>query len=531
MPSRLPTVLLRAALGLVAPAPVSFSASAPQILQVGNGVDPQELDPQVITGIPEARILRALFEGLVICDAQGKIAPGVARSWDISSDALVYTFHLRPDARWSNGRAVTAEDFVRSYQRILSPGLGAMNADRLHHVAGAEDFHRGRITDFGRTGFVALGPHTLQVRLRQPATFLLNLMTMPEWLPVPVDVVAQAGPVAQPGNRWTRPETFVGNGAFVLKTWRNGQKLVVARSPTYWDRARVQLDEIHFHPVDNPNVEERMFRSGQLHMTSIVPLSKIATYRREMPASLRIDPYGGVYYYLFNTRRAPFTDARVRRALAYAIDREALVRNVTLAGETPAVSFVPQGITGYRSTHPFKPDLAEARRLLAAAGFPAGRGFPPVELLYNSSENHRAIAEAVQQMWRKNLGLEVTLANQEWKVYLDSINRSHAFQVARAGWISAEPHIHLGRWQTGNASNHAQWSHPEYDRLLEEALAAPTTEARFACYRQMEQILNDEMPIAPIYFYTLPRLMSPKVTGYRTLMEDSFPWKEVGLGP
>lgn len=516
---------------LILAAPILSAAAPVKILQVGNGADPQDLDPQIITGIPEARLTRALFEGLVVLDASEKVAPGVAQSWDVSPDGLVYTFHLRSEARWSNGRPVTAHDFVRSYQRILSAGLGAQNAERLYLVAGAEDFHRGKLTDFARTGFKALAPHTLQLTLHQPATFLLNVMTMPEWMPVPIEVVEKAGPLTKPGNRWTRPENFVGNGPFALKNWRPGQRLVVTRSPTYWDRARVKLDEIHFHPVDNPNVEERMFRTGQLHVTNIVPLSKIATYRKEMPASLRIDPYGGLYYYVFNTQRPPFNDVRIRRALSFALDRAALVKNVALAGEEPAYSFVRPGLAAYPGTPTFAADLAEARRLLAAAGFPGGRGLPPVELLYNTSENHRAVAEAIQEMWRKNLGVAVTLTNQEWKVYLDVLNKSHDFQVARAGWISAEPHIHLERWQTGHATNQPQWSNADYDRLLRAALAAPTTEERYGHYREMEKILGAEMPVAPLYFYTLPRLMNPKVIGYRTTMEDAFPWKEVDLAP
>jgi oligopeptide transport system substrate-binding protein len=531
MKNALPLVVRRflASASLVCTA--ALSAAAPKILHVNIAVDPQTLDPQLLTGVPESRISRALNEGLVRLDGDTKIVPALAHSWEISADKLVYTFHLRPEARWSDGRPLIAEDFVRSYRRLLTPSLAAENASNAYPIAGAEAFHRGEITDFSQVGVQALDAHTLQLRLRQPATFFLYFLAQPEFSPVPLAVIAKHGDAYGPGNRWTNAGNYVGNGPFVLKSARNGQKIVVARSPTYWNRDRVLLDEIHFYPIQNPTDEERMFRAGQLHLTLTLPNTKIATYRAKNPAELRIDPYAGHYYYIFNTKQPPFDDVRVRRAFALAIDRETLVARVTLAGEKPAYSFVPPALLGYESPALFKGDLATARQLLAAAGFPGGKGLPPIELLYNTQDNHRAIAEAIQQMWRKNLGAEVTLANQEWKVYLDVISKSHAFQIARAAWLTAEPHEHLERWRTGHASNYAQWSHPDYDRLLGEAIAAPTDAARFDRYRQMEKIMGDEMPICPLYFYTMPRLVSAKVRNYRTNLNDSFPWQEVDLAP
>ena len=519
------TVVLVSALVLHA------AGAPPKILQVGLGVDPQEIDPHLALGIPESRLLRTLSEGLVRTDTDMKIVPALAKSWDISGDGLRYTFHLRPEARWSHGRPLTAHDFVRSYQRVLTPALGAQYVANFYAIMGAEDYNRGKLTDFGHVGVKALDDHTLELRLRYPATFILYFLTTMAFRPVPLDVIAKHGPPTEPGNRWTRPENFVGNGPFVLKSWQSGQKIVVARSPNYWDRAKVKLDEIHFHLVDNPNVEERMFRTGQLHLTNTVPLSKITSYRRDFPAALRLDPFGGTYYFPMNVRRAPFNDVRVRRAFALAVDREQLVQKVTLGGEIPAYHAVPPGLLGYVSTATFKADLATARQLLADAGYPGGKGLPPVELLYNTSENHRVIAEALQQMWRRNLGVNVTLANQEWKVYLDVLTKTRNYQIARAGWVSAEPHLHLERWATGHHDNFAQWSNAEYDRLVQAALAAPTTAARYQSYQRMEQILNDEMPFIPIYFYTLPRLVSPKVVGYRTNLDDTFPWQDVDLKP
>ncbi|MFO1449396.1 MAG: peptide ABC transporter substrate-binding protein [Opitutaceae bacterium] len=520
-------LLLVCALGVAA----ASAATPPKVLHFGNAVEPQDLDPQSVTGVYEARILRALLEGLVCTGADQSVTPGVAKSWEISPDGLVYTFHLRADARWSTGAAVTALDFVRSYRRLLTPSFGAPYADRFYYVAGAEAYHRGTLRDFSQTGFQALDPQTLQLTLHQPAPFLLDLMTRVEWLPVPMEVIEKVGPADRPGNRWTRPEHFVGNGPFLLTSWRAGQKIVVSRSPTYWDRSHLKLDEIHFYPVENPEVEERMFRTGQLHVTSALPLTKIAAYRREASPALRIDPWGGLNFYVFNVKRAPFNDVRVRRAFSLAVDREAIVKNVSLAGDEPAYHTVPNGLAGYRSNQGFTMDVTEARRLLAEAGYPGGKGIAPIQLLYNTSENHRAVAEAVQQMWRKNLGVSVSLTNQEWKVYLDTVKSTRDFQIARSGWLMSEPHLHLDRWATGNANNDANWSHSGFDRLLQASLAAPTLTARYELYQQMEKIMVDEMPILPIYFVSLARLINPKVTGYRTTTSDSYPWKETDLLP
>lgn len=509
---------------------LGLCAAPLKILNVGNGSDPQDIDPQLVTGLTESRLILSLLEGLVIQDPQGKVAPGVAERWEISPDGLVYTFHLRADARWSDGTAVTARDFLRSYQRLLSPALGAEDAYFLYPVVGAADYHAGTITDFARTGFKVIDDRTLQITLRQRTYYFLSVLTFPQCGPVPMHVIEKLGAGDRRGNAWSRAENFVGNGAFTLKSWKSGQKLSVVRSATYWDRANVKLDGIDFYAVDSNDTEERMFRTGQLHLTYTLPVSKIANYERASNPALRIDPFAGLYFYVFNVKRAPFDDVRVRRALSLAIDRELLIKRVFQAGQTAAYQTVPPGLDGYHSHAMFKADVGEARRLLAEAGYPDGKKFPVSELLFNTSENHRLVAEAIQQMWRKNLGVEITLTNQEWKVYLDA-TKTHHFQIARAGWSSTNPHAHLEIWETGNPNNLADWGNPDYDRLLREALAAPTDETREALYVKMEQLLADEMPIIPISFVTFARLVSPKVLGFRTALNDLFPWKYVDLAP
>jgi oligopeptide transport system substrate-binding protein len=501
-----------------------------KILNFGNGAEPQDLDPQVVTGVVEHRLIKALMEGLVSEDPDLNITPGVAQSWEISADRLTYTFHLNPEAKWSNGDTVTADDFVGSYQRMLTPSMAAEYAYMLFHVVGAEDYLNGKLTDFAQTGFKALDAHTLQLQLRQRTPFLLHAMNHYAWYPVPIKVVAQHGGLERKGTAWTRPENVVGNGPFILEAWDSNRKIAVRRSPTYWDRATVKLDGIDFFPIESIDTEERMFRTGQLHITNEVPLSKIPVYLKENPESISIAPYDGVYFYRFNVTKPPFNDVRVRQALAYAIDRESLINKVTLANETPAYHVVPPDILDFTSEHKFKADIAEAKRLLAVAGYPDGKGFPETNLTYNTSEKHRTIAEAVQQMWRRNLGIDMGLYNQEWKVYLDSQDNLD-FQIIRAGWIAdyVDPHVFLDLWQTGGGNNDTGWSNPRYDALLASALDAPNDEARFKIYNQMEKILIDEMPILPIYHYTNSKLISPKVRHYKITPLDNFPWKYADL--
>lgn len=514
------------------PTEVSGASPAAKVLLYGNGAEVQDIDPQTVTGIPEHKVVTALFEGLVNEDAHDlHPVPGVAESWTISADGLTYTFHLRADARWSNGDPVTAQDFVGSFQRMLTPALGAEYAYMLYnYIAGAKEYYDGKLSDFAQVGVKALDPRTLEIRLLHPTPYLLSAMNHYAWFPVHLPTVAKFDGLTRRGSLWTRPENFVGNGPFVIKEWRPNQILTVQRSPTYWDRARVKLDEIRFFPVDNLDTEERMFRTGQLHVTYEVPSAKIDFYRREFPDSLRTTPYLGVYFYRFNTTRAPFNDVRVRRALSLAIDRESLVKNVVRGGERPAYAVSYPDNAGYTPRARLTGTLDEARRLLADAGYPDGKGFPDVVLMYNMQQNNRLIAEAIQQMWRHNLGIETSLSNQEWKVYLDA-QRTMNFDVQRAAWIAdyVDPHVFLDLWETDGGNNKTGWSNAAYDRLLAQSFAARTTEERYELYQQMDQILVEELPVMPIYYYNRVNLVSPKVRNFFPTPLDNHPWKELDL--
>ncbi|HEU5080722.1 MAG TPA: peptide ABC transporter substrate-binding protein [Opitutaceae bacterium] len=502
-----------------------------KVLHYGNGAEPQFIDPQLSTGSPEQAITRALFEGLLSRSPDGvSVAPGVAERWEVSGDKLTYTFHLRHTARWSDGKPLIAADFINSYKRMLTPGVAADYSYMMFLVAGAEDYFNGKIKDFSETGFKALDDYTLQIVLRQPAPYFLNAVIHHAWYPVPTHVIEKFGGMSSRNTDWTRPGNFVGNGPFRLKEWHLNQRLVVEKSPTYWDKQNVRLDEIVFNPTDLADTAERMFRAGQLDVVYEVPLSKIATYKRERPELLRIEPFCGVYFYRLNTARKPLDDVRVRRALSLAIDRNSIVKNVTLGGEEPAYNFVPPGLAGFNSENKVKEDAAEARRLLAEAGYPNGTNFPKVDLLFNTLEKHRVIGEAIQQMWRKNLGIEINLYNEEWKVYLVSQKTSN-YTIMRSAWIGdyADPHVFLDLWRTGGANNNTNWGDPEYDRLLDAALGSKTEEERYATYQKMEKILLDSAVVIPIYFYNYVRLIDTKVIGFHTTYLDDYPWKYVDL--
>ena len=521
--------------GKKAPAPASSASPAPsapaaKILRVGNGAEPQDIDPHVVTGVGEHKIITALLEGLVTYSESGEIAPGVAEKWDISDDGLVYTFHLRENAKWSNGEPVTAEDFVLSFKRILTPSLGAEYSYKLYHLVGAEDYNTGKLTDFSQVGAKALDGRTLRLTLNRPVPFLLESMNHYAWFPVHMPTVAKFGGADRKGSAWTRPGNFVGNGPFILSERKPNQKIVATRSHTYWDRAAVKLDAIEFYAIDNSDTEEREFRTGRLDYAYSLPLSKIETYRRDNPDAYRATPYYGTYFYRLNVTKKPLDDKRVRRALALAIDRESIIKNILRdAGQTPAYNYTPAS-EKFTSTARIAGDLAEAKRLLAEAGYPDGKGMPSVDILFNTSESHRTIAEAIQQMWKTRLGVNATIQNQEWKVYLDTTQTLN-YQISRAGWIGDfnDPHTFLDMWVTGGGNNQTGWSNAEYDRLLRSALASKTEADRMEVYQKLEAILADEVPVIPIYFYTRIYAISPKVKHWISNPLDNRAWKWIDL--
>lgn len=481
-------------------------------LHYGNGAEPQELDPHLTTGATESAIQRTLFEGLVVPDPQtARPIPAAATGWTSSPDGRVVTFTLRPDGRWSDGRPVTAEDFVRSFRRLFTAALGAEFATEFYFIRGAREFHRGETADFATVGVAAPDPLTVRFTLIDPVPQFLPLLFSSAAMPVPAHVLERHGALAKRGTPWTRPGNLVGNGPYLLKEWVPNQHVLVTRNPDYRGPSAARLEAIRFYPVEQADTEERMFRAGQLHHTYHVPAAKIPALRREQAASLRSAPENRNYYYVFNVNRAPFTDVRVRRAFALALDRGQLVARVLQGGQQPARRFAPPAALETPIPEQFSDDVEAARALLAAAGFPGGAGLPVVPLLISNNERNRLLAEAAQEMWRRHLSVRVEIVGQEWKVYLDSLKQGD-YHLSYDGWGFSTAQQFYSLLTTGNSASYNLWSDPAYDRLVAAAAADPAR--RSALYAEMENHLARVMPVIPIYFNVSNHLVHPAVEGW-----------------
>jgi len=504
------------------------------ILHYDNSAEPQGLDPHVVTGVPESHIIRGLFEGLTVKNPYTlEPEPGVAERWELSEDGRVVNFYIREDARWSNGDPVTAHDYVFSWRRALDPLMGNENAYMLFPVKNAQEFATGLLDDPEQLGARALNDRTLEVTLKEPTPYFLQLMDHYSSFAVHRPTIEKFGKVTDRFTKWTRVENFVGNGAFRLKEWQLNRRLIVEKSDTYWDRENVALNGVVYYPTDSTTTAERMFRVGQLHYTQDVPLSKIDIYRNMEGTPYVQAPYLGTYYYLINIHRPPVDDPRVRRALSMALDRETLVSTVLQNINLPAYSITPPGTLGYQPPKLFDYDVAGAQKLLAEAGYPNGEGWPGLEIMYNTSENHRKIAVAIQQMWKKALNIDVTLANQEWKVYLDAMSEMN-YQVGRRGWIGdyVDPNNFLDLFLSGGGNNNTGFANEAYDRMiLDTAPQAKTKEERFAVFFEAETLMMESMPMIPIYTYTSKHLIHPSVKGMPSNLMDSLNLKYVWLEP
>lgn len=522
---------LFAAVGCAVAATPVERATAENTLLVGSGPEVLGLDPQLVTGVTEFSILGALFEGLVELDGKTLApVPGVAERWEISDEGRTVTFHLRADAKWSDGSALTAEDFVASYRRLLTPSLAAGYAYLLDPVVNAAAFRRGEIANFAQVGIAAPDARTLRFTLAAPAPQFLASLALPPLAPVPAAVIARHGGVASRDNRWTDPANFAGNGPFRLAEWRRNQVLAVNRSETYWDAAAVRLAAVKFFPTDSLETEERMFRAGQLHVTNALPIGRLAAHQKEHPEMVRNDTAFGTDFYRLNVSRPELADARVRRALALALDRRAIAQRVLRGARAAAGTLVPPGLPGYRGPEGVPVDFAEARRLLAEAGHAGGAGLPPIEILFNTSEQHRIVAEAVQAIWQRELGLEVRLQNQENSVVLQS-RAAGEYQIVRSSWVGdyLDATSFLEVFAAGSANNHTRWTNAEYDRLLGEARATADPAARADLLRRAEELLLREAPIIPIYHNAHSYLILPAVRGWEGNLLNRRPWKGVSL--
>lgn len=476
--------------------------------------EPASLDPIKAVGLPEAQVARDLFEGLVNQDAHGKVIPGVATRWQ-TSDNQTYIFTLRKDARWSNGDPVTAKDFVYSWQRLVDPKSLSPFAwfAQLAGIQNAEEIIAGKLP-IDKLGVVAVDDHTLKVQLNKPVPYFVSLTANFSLFPVPKAVVEQYG------NDWTKVGNLVGNGAFKLQERVVNEKLVLVPNDHYWDHKHTVLTKVTFVPINQESNATKRYQAGDIDITESFPKNMYQKLLKDIPDQVYTPDQLGTYYYAFNTQRAPTNDVRVRKALSYAIDRKIIAEKVLGTGEKPAYHFTPDVTAG------FKPEISllqqqtqeelneQAKALMQAAGY--GPNHPlKLTLLYNTSESHQKIAIAVASMWKKTLGVDVNLQNQEWKTYIDSRNTGN-FDVVRASWVGDynEASTFLSLLTSSHSGNIAKFNNPQYDKLLADASRETKPAALTADYNKAEQMIAAEAPIAPIYQYTNGRLIKPWVKGY-----------------
>lgn len=501
----------------------AFAAEVPAGVQLAekqeivrnNGSEVQSLDPHKIEGVPENNVTRDLLEGLANTSLDGSIVPGVAESWD-NKDNKVWTFHLRKDAKWSNGQPVTAQDFVYSWQRIVDPNTASPYASYLQyaHVENVDDIITGK-KDKSTLGVKALDDHTFQVTLSEPVPYLVEMTPHYAMKPVYKEAVEKFG------EKWTLPQNYVSNGAYKLKDWVVNERIVLERNPEYWDNAKTVINKVTFLPIASEVTDVNRYRTGEIDMTyNNMPIELFQKLKKEIPNEVHVDPYLCTYYYEINNQKAPFTDARVREALKLGMDRDIIVNKVKNQGDLPAYSFTPPYTDGAKLTAPEwfgwtqEKRNEEAKKLLAEAGYGPDKPLT-FSLLYNTSDLHKKLAIAAASIWKKNLGVDVKLTNQEWKTFLDTRHQGN-YDVSRAAWCADynEPSSFVNMMLSDSSNNTVHYKNPEFDKIVAETLQAKSKEERADLYQKAEGQLDKDSAIVPVYYYVNARLVKPYVGGY-----------------
>ncbi|MDZ4819768.1 MAG: ABC transporter substrate-binding protein [Planctomycetota bacterium] len=615
---------------------LSFGTLPPADYTFVNSTEIKTIDPAAATGVPEGRIIWELFEGLTSWDPKTlKTIPAVAESWTVSDDKRTYTFKLRDNARWSNGKPVTAHDFVYSWRRFLHPGTAAEYAYEMWYVENAEKFSklqfdigdpveielpikrengkrtdsarefapgkllRGKLVaketvgasvptnsvvnnsvvktpeagksavsteasksaegpspiytveidgvsrkfqkegkqgeaykwmlfDFEHVAIKAIDASTLQVRSNHPVPYFLELTGFYPYAPVNQECIESFSE-----QDWLKPENLVSNGPYRLKSRRLRDRIRLEKSDTYWDRDNVKLNIVDALAVGSDSTGLNFYLTGQADWIETVPATVIPELLRQNRPDFQPSPQLATYYYRLNVTRPVMKDVRVRRALGLAINKRQIVENVTQSGQQPASSLVPPLISEYSPYEPAKcgdHNPTEARKLLAEAGYPGGRGFPKITIQYNSSDMHTSIAELVQYQWKTILGIDVALQSQEWGTYLDN-QQNLKYDISRAGWGAdyADPNTFLSMFVTNGGNNQTGWSNKQYDQLIRDAQQEPDEKKRAEMFHQAEQILMDEMPIIPVYFNVSTEMVQPYVRGVHRNYHNFHPLKAISI--
>ncbi|EOV9617356.1 oligopeptide ABC transporter substrate-binding protein OppA [Cronobacter dublinensis] len=500
---------------MAANVPAGVQLAEKQTLVRNNGSEVQSLDPHKIEGVPESNINRDLFEGLLVTDVEGHPSAGVAEKWD-NKDFKVWTFHLRRDAKWSNGEPVTAQDFVYSWQRLADPKTASPYESYLQygHITNIDDIIAGK-KPATELGVKAIDDHTLEVTLSEPVPYFYKLLVHSSMSPVPKAVVEKFG------EKWTQPANIVSNGAYKLKSWVVNERIVLERNTNYWDNAKTVINEVTYLPISSEVTDVNRYRSGEIDMTyNNMPIELFQKLKKEIPKEVHVDPYLCTYYYEINNQKAPFNDPRVRTALKLGLDRDIIVHKVKNQGDLPAYGYTPPYTDGAKFTEPawFKMTQeqrnAEAKKLLAEAGYTADKPLT-FDLLYNTSDLHKKLAIAAASIWKKNLGVNVKLENQEWKTFLDTRHQGN-FDVARAGWCADynEPTSFLNTMLSNSSNNTSHYKSEAFDKVMQETLQVSDEAQRSELYNKAEQQLDKDSVIVPVYYYVNARLVKPWVGGY-----------------
>ena len=496
------------------------SGAAAMEMVIGNGANPQSLDPTQITGVPEHRIYMALFEGLVSEDPKTcKAIPGVAESWTYSNNNSVITFKIRQGITWSDGTPITAQTIVDSWLYHLNPTTASNYAYMMGMVVkGAEEYNTGT----GRpedVGIRAVDNNTFEVTLIGPVPYALDMMSHYAFSPLPMHAIQRYGA------NWTRPENFVGNGPFVLQEYTPNSRVVVTPNDRYWNKANVYLTKITFLPIDDQNTAHQGFLNGEIDWSTGIPLAQIDQVK--LHKDYQVSPQLGTYYFLINNRDFPaLADVRVRKALSMGFDRQELIDKVIKGGQLPALGLSPP-MGDYQPALGPGYNVTEAKRLLAEAGYPNGQGLPTFEIVYNTLDAHRIIGEYLQEAWKNNLGINTDLVNMEWATYLD-YRKTPNMQIARAGWIAdyQDPQNFLDLLYSTSGNNDGKYNNPEYDNLINQISSMPDGPDRNKLMYQAEEIaIARDQAMIPIYWYVSQNMIDlSKWDGWYSNPQDTHPY-------
>ncbi|MDR3602725.1 MAG: peptide ABC transporter substrate-binding protein [Desulfosporosinus sp.] len=479
-----------------------------------SGAEPKTLDPQMSNDIPEAIDEMNMFEGLTRLDKNNVAQPAIAEKIEVSADALKYTFHLR-DSEFSNGDPLTADDFKFAWMRAMDPANTAEYAYQIADYIKGGDAYNSKMGKAEDVGIKVIDPKTLEVTLENPTPYFLTLVAFPTYFPVDKKVV-------EVNKAWNlNAKTFVSNGPFKMKSWVHNDNIDLVKNERYWDEKSVKLTELTFSLIENRKAALTAYEAGQIDgVDNAVPSDDNA--RLLKPGEFKVEPQIGTYFYRFNVTKKPYSDPRVRQALTMAIDRKKIIDTVNQTYEKSAFAFIPYGINDFDPSKQFRDvggdyfqeDLAKAKRLLAEAGFPDGKGFPEIKILFNPDSNHENIATIIQDMWSKNLGIKVSLRPEEWKEFQESEQKLN-YDVVRAGWIGdyMDPMTFLGMFMKDGVNNQTGWANQHYDALLGGAKKNADSKARMQQLHDAEEILMTELPVMPIYYYNLKYIAKSYVKG------------------